>query len=175
VNAYPDLAEKLEVIFAGDVDLRNRGVFQSFNLPFVNWIGKVPFREALRLQRSADYLVVIDNPIEDVAMSMFFPSKLLDYMMAQKRILAITTKGSATDKVMQDLKGDVCSHNETAAIKDAIMKSIEAFENGDKNYLTSGHPPKKYEASFNADRLYDEIISLIGVQHSIASEQKEVI
>jgi hypothetical protein len=175
VNEHPRLAEKIEVIFAGDVDLRNRTVFQNYDLPFVKWIGQVPFREALRLQRTADYLVVIDNPIQDVAMSMFFPSKLLDYMMAQKRILAITTKGSASDKVMQDLKGDVCSHNETASIKDAIINSLRAFENGNKDYLTSGHPPKKYEASFNAERLYDEIMNLTGTQPAMVSEQKEFI
>jgi hypothetical protein len=172
MNEHPYLVEKIEVIFAGDVDLRNRTVFQNYNLPFVKWIGKVPFREALRLQRSADYLVVIDNPIEDAAMSMFFPSKLLDYMMAQKRILAITTKGSASDKVMQDLKGDVCGHSETAAIKDGIMKSLRAFESGDKEYLTSGHPPKKYEASFNANRLYDEIMNLTGTRPAQVSGKK---
>lgn len=160
----PDLVNEIEVIFAGDVDSKNRAVFQSYNLPFVKWIGKVPFREALRLQKSAHYLVVIDNPIEDASMSMFFPSKLLDYMVARKRILAITTKGSASAQVMQDLKGDTCSHNESEAIKNAIVKALDAFKRGDTNYLTNDRPPEKYEASYNADRLYKEIIQLIHVQ-----------
>lgn len=159
----PGLSNQLEVIFAGDVDSRNRAVFQNYNLPFVKWIGKVPFKEALRLQRSADYLVVIDSPIEDPAMSMFFPSKLLDYMVARKRILAITTKGSASHQVMQDLKGDVCNHNEPAAIKEAIMKALNAFKNKETDYLINNCPPEKYEASYNANRLYNEIITLLNV------------
>lgn len=159
----PGFSNQLEVIFAGDVDSRNRAVFQNYNLPFVKWIGKVPFKEALRLQRSADYLVVIDSPIEDPAMSMFFPSKLLDYMVARKRILAITTKGSASHQVMQDLKGDVCDHSETAAIKAAIMKALNAFKNKETDYLINNCPPEKYEASHNANRLYTEIITLLNV------------
>jgi hypothetical protein len=160
---HPLLASKLEVIFAGDVDSRNRAIFQTYNLPFVKWIGKVPYQEALRLQKSADYLVVIDNPIDDPSMSMFFPSKLLDYMVARKRILAITTKGSASDQVMQDLKGDVCHHNEPESVKSAIMRTLDAFKNKDSHYLTNGHPPEKYKACYNADRLYNEIITLLDV------------
>lgn len=158
-----DLANKLEVIFAGDVDARNRSVFHQYELPFVKWLGKLPFREALRLQRSADYLVVIDNPIEDPAMSMFFPSKLLDYMVARKRIIAITTRGSASDQVMQDLKGDVCSHDEGEKIKDSVMKALAAFHAGDSDYLLNDRPPVKYEASHNAERLYTEMLNLIDV------------
>ncbi len=159
----PALTDQIEVVFAGDADSRNRAVFQSYNLPFVKWIGKIPFQEALRLQQSSNYLVVIDNPISDPSLSMFFPSKLLDYMVARKRILAITTKGSASDQVMRDLKGDVCSHDETETIKQAIVMAVEAFAKGDKDYLTNERPPQKYEAHYNADRLYNEIITLLDV------------
>lgn len=159
----PGIGNKLEVVFAGDVDGRNRAVFQDYNLPFVQWIGKVAYKEALKLQQSANYLVVIDNPIDDPALSMFFPSKLLDYMMARKRILAITTKGSASDLVMKDLKGDVCNHQDRESIKNAIVNALRAFEDGDTEYLSNGRPPEKYEAVYNADRLYKEIIELINV------------
>jgi len=159
----PGLADQMEVVFAGDVDGKNRAVFQTYNLPFVKWIGKVPYKEALRLQQSSHYLVVIDNPIADPAMSMFFPSKLLDYMVARKRILAITTKGSASDLVMKDLKGDVCDHSETEGIKNAIINALNAFEKKDQHDLTNEQPPEKYEAYYNAERLYNEIINLINV------------
>jgi glycosyltransferase involved in cell wall biosynthesis len=158
-----DLANQLEVIFAGEADAKNRAIFHQYELPFVKWLGKLPFHEALRLQRSADYLVVIDNPIEDPAMSMFFPSKLLDYMVARKRIIAITTRGSASDRVMQDLKGDVCSHDEGEKIKASVLKALTAFHAGDNNYLFNDQPPVKYEAAHNAERLYSEMLNLIDV------------
>ena len=159
----PSIANRVEVIFAGDVDGRNRAVFQQYPLPFVNWLGKVPFREALKLQRSAHYLVVIDSPIADPSLSMFFPSKLLDYMVAKKRILAITTPGSASDLVMRDLKGDVCSHQEKEKIKQSIRSALSAFLHHEKDFLQNDTPPEKYEAAFNAGRLYAEINQLLHV------------
>lgn len=162
-ESNPGLAKNIEVIFAGEADSQNRAVFQDYSLPFVKWLGKLPFKEALKLQQSANYLVVIDSPIEDAAMSMFFPSKLLDYMLAQKRILAITTRGSATDQVMQDLKGDICIHGDHEGIGEAIFKTYHAFRVGDNQYIINNEPPQKYEASFNANRLYHQIIKLLHV------------
>lgn len=161
INSRPDIAENLEVIFAGDVDGKNRAVFQQYTLSCVKWIGKISFKEALQLQQSANYLLLIDSPIKDVSKSMFFPSKLLDYMVARKRILTITTKGSAAYEVMQDLKGDICSYNEIEKIKDSIIRTYEAFLCGDKNYLANDIPPEKYEASWNSGRLYNQIIDLL--------------
>jgi len=157
----PALAEKMEVIFAGDVDAVNRQILRDAELPFVNWVGKLSFKEALELQRTADLLVVIDNPIADPGLSMFFPSKLLDYMVARKRILAITTRGSATHRVMEDLKGDVHSHNEKDGIRNSIVRALEAFEKKDMAYLINDEPPQKYEASYNADRLYKLIVNTV--------------
>jgi hypothetical protein len=159
----PGIVNNIEVIFAGEADGQNRAVFQHYSLPFVKWLGKLPFKEALKLQQSADYLVVIDSPITDAALSMFFPSKLLDYMLAQKRILAITTAGSATDRVMHDLKGDICVHGDIEAIGEAIQKTYYAFRDGDVSYILNNQPPRKYEAAFNADRLYHQIIKLLHV------------
>jgi hypothetical protein len=160
---YPSIANNLEVIFAGDVDRRNRAAFQQYSLPFVRWVGKVPYQESLRLQRSAHYLVIIDSPIADPSLSMFFPSKLLDYMMAKKRILAITTPGSASYQVMRDLKGDVCRHGETEKIKQSIWNAMSALANKETEYLQNDALPKKYEASNNAERLYALIKQLVHV------------
>lgn len=159
----PSVGERLEVIFAGDVDARNRAVFQQYELPFVKWLGKIPFKEALQLQRSAHYLVVIDSPIADPSLSMFFPSKLLDYMVAKKRILAITTPGSASDLVMRDLKGDVCGHREKEKIKQSIQRAISAFQHHENDFLLNDTAPEKYEASYNAGRLYEAINQLLHV------------
>lgn len=155
-----DLGNKIEVVFAGDVDRENRAVFEKYSLPCVKWIGKISYSEALALQKNADLLMVIDNPITDASMSMFFPSKLLDYMVAGKRILAITTNGSATHLVMKDLKGDVCTHESKDKIKDAILNGYHAYCENNKEYLQNSEAPEKYEAAFNAARLHDLIIKV---------------
>ena len=157
----PTIERRIEFILAGEADARNREVLGKYELPFVKWLGKVPYKEALKLQRSAHYLVSIDNPIIDPTLSVFFPSKLLDYMLAQKRILAITTEGSATDLVMSDIKGDVCRHADLASLRSALLKALNAFERKQTDYLFTDQPPEKYNAKFNADRLYHDIINLL--------------
>jgi hypothetical protein len=157
----PTIEDRLEFIIAGEADARNREVLHRYDLPFVRWLGKVPYNDALQLQRSAHYLVLIDNPISDPKLSVFFPSKLLDYMLAQKRILAITTKGSATDLVMSDIKGDVCRHSDYTSLQYALYTALHAFEHNETDYLTADRPPEKYNAKFNADRLYHDIMSVL--------------
>lgn len=158
---YPDIADRIEVIFAGDADAPSRAAFKTYDLSFVKWVGKVSLKEALRLQATADYLLAIDNPIRDPKMSLLFLSKLLDYMLAQKRILLLTTKGSASDEAIQDMKADACAHSDVDAIKTAILNALSAFEAGDEGYLVNDAPPRQYAAFYNAERLYNEIISLI--------------
>lgn len=157
------IANKIKVVFAGEADHRNRSVFAQYSLPFVSYRGKLSYQEALALQRQADYLVVIDSPIPDPAMSMFFPSKLLDYMVARKRILAVTTRGSATDEVMKDLKGDVCTHEDVTDIKQKILVALRAFECNNTDYLTNTCMPHRYEARHNAERLFHLIQQLSNV------------
>jgi hypothetical protein len=153
ITEQPQLSDKVTVVFAGEADFKNRSVFEKYAMPSVHYLGKLPFSEALYLQRRADMLLLIDNPIEDPKQAMYFPSKLLDYMVTQKRIMAITTKGSATDIVMKDLKGDVLGHKNVNEIKDVIKKTVCKFGDGDSDYFLNPSIPQKYEAKYNADRL----------------------
>jgi hypothetical protein len=81
-------------------------------------------------------------------------------MVAGKRILAITTKGSATDEVMKDLKGDICVHQDTAGIRQKIQLALEAFTSNHTDYLVNSYLPEKYEARYNAERLFHLIQQL---------------
>ena len=155
------LGDHLEVVLAGEADAQNRKVISDYAMPFVKWLGKISYKEALALQRTANYLVVIDNPIADASQAVFFPSKLLDYMLARRRILAITSTGSATWQVMQDLTGDTCQHEEPAKVEQYIYLALNAFQAGNIDYLESVAPPTRYEAKYNADRLYAELKQLL--------------
>ena len=153
ITEEPHFSDKITVVFAGEADFRNRSVFEKYRMPCVHYLGKLLFSEALYLQQRSNMLLLIDNPIEDSRHAMYFPSKLLDYMVTQKRIIAITTKGSATDMVMKDLKGDVLEHKNVAEIKEVIRQSICKFSEGDSNYFFNPSIPEKYEAKYNAGRL----------------------
>ena len=112
-------------------------------MPSVHYLGKVSFTEAQYLQQKADMLLLIDNPIDNPAHAMYFPSKLLDYMVAGKRILAITTKGSATDDVMHDLKGDVVEHSDVDNIRKLISQAVWKFSMQDDEYFFEFFNPSK--------------------------------
>lgn len=151
---------KLEVVFAGPVDSFNRSMFKKYDIPFVKWLGNVSFQEIVRVQQSAHYLLCIDFPIFDPGKAMFFLSKLLGYMVVKKRILALTTKGSEVDRVVTEVQGDVCDQRDPEAIKECILKAMNAFEAGNTDYFIGVDPPIIYEAAYNADRLYREMSDL---------------
>lgn len=150
----PLLRDRVVVIFAGEADRRNRGVFRDYaNLP-VQYLGKIPFAAAQYLQQQADVLLLIDTPIADRDRAIYFPSKLIDYMSAGKRILAIAATGSVTETVMRGVCGSVADHGDTERIAELIGSAIDAFSNGSIGTVpASTEPPLMYEARHNADRL----------------------
>lgn len=150
---HPEIENYIEVIFAGDADRRNMAVFEHYQLQFVKYLGKISYFESLQLQRKANLLLLLDWQFEDPEMAMFFLSKLLDYMLAKHRILAITTPGSTTAEVMSDLKGDVYAHDDIEGIKIGLLNAINAFQNNNIEYFQSEHLPEKYRARYNAQRL----------------------
>jgi len=77
----PQFSDKIMVVFAGEADFRNRSVFEKYRMPCVHYLGKLLFSEALYLQQRSNKLLLIDKPIEDSRDAMYFPSKLLDYMV----------------------------------------------------------------------------------------------
>lgn len=147
------LEEKIEIIFAGPLDGKNKAIFNNNNFSFLKHIGQLSFQESLNLQKNAHILLVIDNPISKSEEAMFFPSKLLDYLTAQRRILAITSTKSATESVVKDLLGDSFQHNQSSQICSSIKRSILAFENKEESYFLAKSPTEIYEASYNAKRL----------------------
>ena len=76
-----DLGERLEVIFAGPIDRRNKEIVNAFQsrASYFRHIGPLSYAQALALQKEAHILLIIDNPIKDPEDAVFFPSKILDY------------------------------------------------------------------------------------------------
>jgi hypothetical protein len=81
----------------------------------------VPNRESLSLMSSADGLMVIDAPAE---MSVFLPSKLIDYLGAGRPILGITPPGTAS-KLISELGGWTGNPSDAASVKEAVRLFVE--------------------------------------------------
>lgn len=82
----------------------------------------VKYLESLRLMKSADGLLVIDAPAE---LSVFLPSKLIDYVGAARPVFGITPPGAAAG-LIERLGGWVADPRDAGAVADAL-KSFLAF------------------------------------------------
>ncbi len=146
----PGCLSELDVIFAGDADRGNRRIFADSTLPCVRWVGQLPYEEARSLQLSADLLLCIEVPcpVEDAA---FFPSKLLDYMLVGKPILAITTPGSEVDLRFSELGWPSFGHSATLECAEYLHQALQAHREGKQTYREA--PPASFSADHNAQRL----------------------
>jgi len=101
----------------------------------------VNYSSSLAMMKTSDLLLIIDGNFKS---SVFFPSKLVDYMGAKKPILAITPPGSCHDIVSQ-IGGYVISNKSLSkdpmALARAILKARKKT-----NFL--GYGDSKYDNSF---------------------------
>ena len=143
----------LEVIFVGAMDSANRAIFEAFKIECVSWAGPVPYQTALEIQRSADILLLIDMPVIDPGRRVFFPSKILDYMIARHPILALVDEGSEVEDVIARYELGTCfRRHESAAIADHIQRVFSQRECG---YFDSRELIMDFEAGVNAKRLVE--------------------
>jgi hypothetical protein len=86
----------------------------------------VSYRESLRLMRDSDMLLILDAPFE---VSVFFPSKLVDYIGAGCPILAFTPDGACAD-VLRKVGGMVFSPATIASIQRGLEVAIGQLKSG---------------------------------------------
>ena len=152
---------RLEVLLVGPVDFANAQVVKHWNLPFVKLHGQVQYTESLRLQRSADLLVLIDMPVANPALRVYFPSKLLDYMLAGRPILAIGDEGSEIQHVLQtQALGRYVERADIAALSHCLAEAVHQGRAADRPPGRSA--PQVYSAEFNAARLLAQMKGLLG-------------
>ncbi len=154
----PDLMISSSFKFIGPKDSYVTNLFKEFSLPFVENKGPVTYFESKEIQKDADILLILDAPITDPNKAVFFPSKLLDYMIIGKPILAISPNFSTTSEVINEYNlGSAFSHSEKSKIKAFILECL----NGQKEFsIDPSNLPKDFDVNFNVDRLYNLFLQL---------------
>lgn len=150
----PSVLEKHRFVFAGHMDEPIRDMFHKYDLPCVEYVGPLPFEEARRLQLSANILIAIDSPAAGDH-AVFFPSKLLDYFVARKPVLAITGSDSTTRDVLDPDRNFVVTHDEISEIIKYIKQATQALEDEHYGLFQMPEPNPFYSASQTATRLQD--------------------
>ena len=122
----------LEFHFFGKVKKDEVDLIKKLDLDsIVKIYEQVGYFESIKKISDADILLVIDAPLKN---SVFFPSKLADYIGAKKPIMAITPRDSTTTQILKEINcisliADSKNKNE---IKEMLKKVNETIEL--KNY-----------------------------------------
>jgi len=153
-NTNPTKIDKFEFIFVGQLDRLSKKEFKYYlkKIPQIKYLGELSYQDAIKLQFEADVLLTIDVLYD----SFFFPSKLLDYMVAKRYILAITKKDSCTDRfVKHNLLGDSIEHQNINLIVETLNKIYNNWERKNKDFFVRDNVLKEFSAQFNAKRLIE--------------------
>lgn len=119
----PNLFKSVSIEFIGTVENRQKNNMQNFARAhnFVSFKEPVTYTKSLNLMQTSNCLLIIDAPAEK---SIFFPSKLVDYIGSGRFIFAITPKGQTAD-VVRELGGIVADPADVGAVADALIHILE--------------------------------------------------
>ncbi len=157
----PKLEEKVEFVFAGDMDRENRKFFLDAP-PCITHVGLLSHEEVKKLYQTAHLLLVIDNPTSSDG-AIFFPSKILDYFLTRRKIWAVTPVNSTTRQVLADYNHAAFEHTETEAMVNFLLQSIARFTNNELDAFQSHHIPSGYSADLNAALLTEIILKTTNI------------
>ena len=149
-----EVGDQVQFSFTGEMTRANRQTFNNYlNVPVIKHLGILPYNEVVELQRNADILINIDSDIADPSQAVFLPSKLLDYMVAQRRIMAITNSYSTTFDVVQDKLGDCFGFDQVNELVNYFYHVWTQFKNRNDAYFIVKGLTGEFSARENAVRL----------------------
>ncbi len=109
---HPDLAEKMELFFYGNMSAKEKVYLLDNELLDVVHIKKpVDYKTSLAVMKESDWLVHIDANLSGILdENIFFAAKLADYIGADRPIFGITMFDGAGADVVRDVNGVTVSY-----------------------------------------------------------------
>ena len=139
---------KVELIGA---DLSYRDSIIKNNIEdFVTVLPSIPYLDSLKLMSESDMLLVIDAPFEN---SPFLPSKLIDYIGANKPIFGITPQGTS-QKLIEEMGFCVAHPNNPLEISEKFLKMLKLVE-GIKQVQIESAVRNRFELPVVGNQFYE--------------------
>lgn len=91
---------------------------------FVQYHGRVEYLASLALMRAADYLLLIDAPVAAGYESVFFPSKLADYLGAGVPIIGFTPRNGASARILAETGHMTCDFGDEHGVEDIFSRMV---------------------------------------------------
>jgi hypothetical protein len=150
---------RFEMIGIEDPSIINPAWLEGLPAGLLALQSPVAYLESLKRMASADGLLVIDAPAE---LSVFLPSKLIDYMGAGRPILGLTPPGTAATLITQ-LGGWVAHPADPLMVKKVLLDFLSFLRSRQHSRQTWGEPSirKRYEASQVAQSFADILQELL--------------
>lgn len=138
VKEQPEFKKQLKIRLVGIVgqnvinDLSEIGL-----MPFVQQLGYVSHEEAVRLQHSAQLLLLAE--IDSADTKVIIPGKFFEYLSAKRPILAIGPNEWEINELIEQTSSGRCFHHQQQnEIKDYIWECFQAFQSGDLTVQSKG-------------------------------------
>ncbi len=116
----------------------------------------VSYMQSLREMKEAHVLLVIDGKVPGP--SIYLPSKLIDYVGADRPIFAITPKGSASERVVREAGGITANTDDEAGIATMVSELIQKYDNG---VLEKLRPEKTLRARYEIHTKIEEFEKIL--------------
>jgi len=146
----PELLERFRFEIVGDVHGLNLEQMGLSQLPkgLVVFRPRVNYCESLSMMRSAAGLMVIDAPVAKDAESVFLPSKLIEYVGADRPIIGLTPPGTAA-RLISRLGGWVADPDaEEQVVK--VVREFLSFVRGRRVDVVESWSPSEVREEFEA-------------------------
>jgi glycosyltransferase involved in cell wall biosynthesis len=135
---HPEFKAQLNIKLAGIVGENSLKSLDEHGLmPFVEQLGYVSHQTAIKLQHSAQLLLLTE--IDSAETKVIIPGKFFEYLNAERPILAIGPDDWEIAILMKQTAGGKCfNHQQKKEIKDYIWECFQAFQSGNLSIQSKG-------------------------------------
>lgn len=167
LQTWPDAASHTKLVLVGPEDKDTQSLVYGLDLERnVENVGRVNYQESLDYIASASICILIEATMEE---SIFFPSKLADYLASGKPVLAFSPgKGLAADLA---IRGELVrvSQNDAEEVRTEIGRFYSKFRCGT---LNSCGPSEQLRAQLQGHTVAEKFLSVCQVLISTRSEDR---
>ena len=161
----PELLRRFHFEIVGDVHQLNLEQMGLSQLPdgLVDFRPRVNYCESLSLMTSASGLMVIDAPVTKNSESVFLPSKLIEYVGADRPIIGLTPPGTASYLISR-LGGWVADPGSAEQVAEVVRQYL-SFVWEKRHELENGwgrsEVREEFEAKAVARKFHDVVMELV--------------
>jgi hypothetical protein len=154
----PQILDQLVIDLVGNIPQRMLRSKEYRNIPegLINLISTVSYKESLELMRTSEILIIIDAPAD---LSVFLPSKLVDYLTYDRPIIGFTPEGASLDLITKC--GGYCadptdSRAGADVLERAILLAKERRENSHKGWAPT--EVRDFYSASNVASMFQKIL-----------------